>query len=147
MEAFLIIDALDEREAESMQVFLKAINGLTELCNKSSGRDRNEENIDAKSLASYSPFKFEQYPEQQVLPRLKFFVTSRWSEKMRECFETQYYIALLPSLTNPDITLLVKSELLRLKRKLRLRTKEMRGLLQVLVDRPEGMFLWIIFAI
>lgn len=118
---YCVIDALDECEAESVSDLLSLI---------------SDEVVNSSKHASGGA------------ARVKFFLTSRPFERLE--VELDHRVArtiwLAPELVNQDIQVIVNKGMDRLQKRLRLKKEVKERLWGILVDRSEGMFLWVLLA-
>lgn len=118
---YCVIDALDECEAGSVS--------------------------DLLSLISDEVVNFSKHASGGVA-RVRFFLTSRPFERLE--VELDHRVArtiwLAPELVNQDIQVIVNKGMDRLQKRLRLKKEVKERLWGILVDRSEGMFLWVLLA-
>jgi ankyrin repeat protein len=115
---YCILDALDECEAESISELSLLITKMTE-----------------------------ESKESEDSPKLKFYLTSRPFQSLKEDLTTARVIYLTPEIVKTDIEKVVDDGMERLQKRLRLKKDVKDRLWNMLVERSEGMFLWVLLAI
>lgn len=121
LDVYCIIDALDECEAESVSELL--------------------------SLVSETVANSSKNPSEGPM-RIKFFLTSRPFERLEVDLDPKIVrvIPLTPEIVNQDIEKIVHDGMDKLEKRLRLKKVVKDRLWGALVDRSEGMFLWVLLA-
>lgn len=116
---FCILDALDQCEAESISELSLIITKMTEASKES----------------------------EEDSPKLKFYLTSQPFQSLKEDLATARVIYLTPEIVKPDIEKVVDHGMERLQRRLCLEKDVKDRLWNMLVERSEGIFRWVLLAL